>query len=177
MTFIWLARLAGTRGGRALPSRRAAPQARRELKAAISADALRPRRAWIRSIARDGQTRRTVVVRVAVGGRPDVATWLADSPPPRAELRAEWLFFPKKPEAILICAVRGPEPFRFNLRFAASGDRRYLETIARSGVLGLTTEPLRLDSEGRPESRVTFIPVPTAPLRDFLARVPSGAVV
>jgi hypothetical protein len=160
-------------------SRRAAPQARRELKAAINADALAIRRAWIRELPSEDGPRKTVVVRVGVGGRPEVAAWLEDPEPDAAaaELRAEWLFIPATPEAVLIAAVDGDEPFRFNLRFAAVGARRHLRAIARSGVLGLTTVPLRLGEDDVPESPVRFIAVPTGPLRGFLRNVRSGAVV
>jgi hypothetical protein len=153
------------------------PLARRQLKAEVNADALTIRGSWRRRILRGGEPRNTVVLQVDVGKRPDVAAWMQDPSAGGATQRVDWLFLPKTPEAVLLAAVDGPEPLRFNLRFYAGGDRRRLETVARSRVLGLITAPLQLDEEQRPASPVVLVPVPTRPLRDFLRDVPSGAVV
>ena len=150
--------------------RRVAPQARREVAKEIAADTLGVRRAWIRAIEHAGRTRETVVVQVAVGRHLEVACWLndPDSVPGGGEVLAQWLFFPDTLAAILACAVRGPAPWRFNIAFNAGGGRRHLETIAGSGLLGITTVPLRLTPDQRPATPVRFIPVPTGPLRAFL---------
>ena len=176
MSLGWIAALWGGRAPTGL-SRRAAPLARRQLKAEINANALTVLQTWRRKILRGGEPQNTVVLQVGVDKRPDVAAWMSDPSSGGATLRVDWLFLPKTPEAVLIAAVDGPEPVRINLRFYAGGDRRRLETVARSGVLGLTTAPLRLDEEQRPESPVVLISVPTRPLREFLRNVPSGAVV
>ena len=145
----------------------------------MAADTLTPRGHWIRPILRDGVTQETVVIRVAVAQRPEVRDWLTEHAGKHAgtDLSVEWLFLPREPTAILLCGARAPVPFRFNISFAAGGDRRYLETIAASGVLGLTAARLRPGPDGQPEAPVTFIDVPREPLRDFLRRTPAGAVV
>ena len=160
-------------------NRRAFPAARRQLAREMAGGALTPRGHWIRPILRDGLIQETVVIRVAVGQRPEVRDWVTNQAGKQAgtDLSVEWLFFPREPTAILLCGARAPVPFRFNISFAAGGDRRYLETIAASGILGLTAARLRLGPDGRPEAPVTFIGVPIEPLHDFLRRTPAGAVV
>jgi hypothetical protein len=155
-------------------SRRVAPKARRELDREVAADTLNTRRARIVPIEQDGVTRDAVVVRVSVGRRPEVAAWLeaARNGQADAELSIGWLFLPETPAALLLCAVGRPVAFRFNVGFAVGWNRRYVEALARSGILGLTAEPLSPAEAGAPPPQITFLNVPTEPLRDFLRGVP-----
>ncbi len=155
-------------------SRRVAPRARRELDREVAADTLNTRRARIVPIEQDGVTRDAVVVRVSVGRRPEVAAWLeaARNGQADAELSIGWLFLPETPAALLLCAVGRPVAFRFNVGFAVGWNRRYVEALAESGVLGLTAERLSPAEDGAPPPPVTFLRVPMGPLREFLRGVP-----
>jgi hypothetical protein len=155
-------------------SRRVAPRARRELDREVAADTLNTRRARIVPIEQDGVARDAVVVRVSVGRRPEVAAWLeaARNGQADAELSIGWLFLPETPAALLLCAVGRPVAFRFNVGFAVGWDRRYVEALAESGILGLTAERLSPSEDGAPPPPITFLRVPTEPLRAFLRGMP-----
>jgi hypothetical protein len=188
----WLSSMVGGRA-RVGIRRRAAPLARRDLAAEIDAHALPIVRARIREIALDpdqsGQAQRAVVVQIDASARPAVAAWLEAPPPPRAPghtdaeptVRTDWLFLPHGPEAILIGVVEGAaealEPLRFNVRFAADPYRRHLKALTRTGLLGLSTMPLKLGPERQLASPCTFVPIQNGPLRDFLRELPPVPVV
>jgi hypothetical protein len=159
--------------------------ARRDLAAEIDADALPVRRVWARTIVRDpggaGPLDRAVVVRVDAGARPDVVAWLSGAGNADCVVCTDWLPAPARPELVLIGAVqRAVEPvtaFRFNLRFSTDRYRRHLEVLAGSGLLGLTTAPLRIGDDGHLESPCVFVPVQREALRTLLREIPPAPVV
>ena len=190
MSLRWLSSMVGgKRMARPGIRRKMAPEARRDLAAEIDQDVVPVRRVWALKIyfESDGAwgPEETVIVRVDGEARPDVMAWLTgaarddDTP---LEVRTDWVFLPMMPEAILIgVAERAGEPgavaFRFNLRFPADRYRRHLEALARSGALGLTTEPLQLGSERRLALPCMFIGIQAKPLRNFLRELPGVPVV
>ena len=190
MSLRWLSSMVGgKRMARPGIRRKMAPEARRDLTAEIEQDLLPVRRVWAREMlfeSDDGwAAEETVIARVDADVRPYVTAWLTgaageqDAPP---EVKTDWVFFPMTPEAILIGVVAGlggsaEAAFRFNLRFPADRYRRHLEALARTEVLGLTTEPLQLGPERQLASSCTFIEIQAKPLRDFLRELPAVPVV
>jgi hypothetical protein len=163
-----------------------APEAVRNLTTEIDADVLDIHQVWVRNLVRDpaegSPPEKTVVAWVDDGGRSDVRAWLAppDAGESHPDVRTDWIFFSAALEAILIGVVED-EPsgatFRFNLKFGADTYRRHLELLARSGLLGLTAEPLEPGPERQIESPCIFVPIQTGPLRAFLRELPPVPVV
>jgi hypothetical protein len=81
------------------------------------------------------------------------------------------------PEAVLIGAVEGEQPFRVNLRISADRYRRQLETLAQTGLLGLTSHPLQVGPERDLLSPCRFVPIQSGALRAFLRELPALPVV
>jgi hypothetical protein len=179
MSLRWLSGMVGGRA-RAGVRRKAAPQARRELFAEIDAAALGVRRLWLREVLREEQPRKMVVARVDAHERTEVLAWLSEAPtdPSSYKIRTDWIFLPAGPEAILMGVVKQiAGSFRFNLRFAADPYRQHLKTVARTGLLGLTTEVLRLGPDREILTPCLFVPVRSGPLRTFLRELPPAPVV
>jgi hypothetical protein len=186
MTLRWLSSMVG---GRAVKSvrQKVAPQAQRELGAAIDADAVGVRRVMLRDVVldpdADEEAERTVIVRVDARWQPAVDTWLNGTDPDGAQLdvRTDWLFFPSTPEAVLMSvaedAATGTPRFRFNLRFSADEYRRHLETLSQTGLLVLTAVPLQLSAERVLESPCALVEIQMEPLRTFLREIPAAPVV
>jgi hypothetical protein len=192
MSLRWLSKMVG---GRVVPSvrRRVAPAARRDLTSEIEADALAVEHVWTRKLildpAAESKPRPTVVALVDVGSRTDIAAWLDPTSPADDEptIRTDWLLFPSIPEAVLMVAIEGldghgeaPGParsFHFNLRLNADQYRREVQTLARSGRLGLTTAPLQVGPDWLLLSPCRILSVPTEPLRDFLREIPAPPIV
>jgi hypothetical protein len=156
--------------------------AQRDLASQIDADALPVLRIWARPLILDSETdfqpEPTVIARVDPGLRTDVTAWLdGDAEQVAPNTRTDWLLFPAVPEAVLIGAVEGEQPFRFNLRISADRYRRQLETLAQTGLLGLTTQPLQVSPERELLSACRFAPIQPGPLRDFLRELPALPVV
>jgi hypothetical protein len=160
-----------------------APAAQRDLASEIDDAALTVYQVWSPRLVRapDGEDRPevTVVAWVDPGLRGDVAAWLrgdgdAAQPPP---VRTDWLLFPSAPEAVLIGAVEGEQPFRFNLRLSADRYRRQRQALAGAGQLGLTIGPLQVGPARALLSGCRFVPIQTRPLRDFLRELPPLPVV
>jgi hypothetical protein len=182
-------------GGRVVPSvrRRVAPAARRDLTSEIEADALAIEHVWTRKLildpAAETEPSPTVVALIAPSLRIDIAAWLDLSSPTADEytIRTDWLLFPSIPEAVLMVAIEGldghgqpgePErPFHFNLRLNADQYRREIQTLARTGRIGLTTVPLLVGPDWLLLSPCRVLAVPTAPLRDFLREIPALPIV
>ena len=182
-------------GGRVVPGtrRRAAPAARRDLASEIEADALAVEHVWTRKLILDPESeaepRPNVIALVEPGPRTDIAAWLDPRSPAADEptVRTDWLLFPSIPEAVLMVAVerfdRHGEPgqpdrlFHFNLRFNVDQYRREVQTLARSGRLGLTTAPLQVAPDWLVLSPCRVLPLPAAPLRDFLREIPAPPIV
>jgi len=187
MSLRWLTGMVGRTTPKVRIRRKAAPLAQRELAAEIDAHAVAVRRLWSRGIVRDSEqgapADSAVIARVEVEERRELAAWLDDADDEEAatDVRTDWIFFPSRPEAILIGVIDGSadgaELIRFNLRFAVDRYRRQLERLARSGRLGLTTLPLQISEEGQLESRCVFIPIQVEPLRAFLHELPPAPVV
>ena len=191
MSLGWLSSMVG---GRAVRSarQRVAPQAQRNLLVEIDADAVPVRRLLLRDLVWDdvqadaadtGAAQRTVIARVDASTLPALDAWLNDTAGARPALavRTDWIFFPATPEAVTIAvaedAATGAPCFRFNLRLPADEYRRHLEALARSGSLGLTATPLRIDEGRRLLSPCAFIQVQRDPLRAFLREIPAVPVV
>jgi hypothetical protein len=187
MTLRWLSSMVG---GRVVKSvrQKVAPQAQRELGAAIDADAIGVRRVMLRDVAIDpssdsGEVEHTAIVRVDARWQPAIDQWLNGTDADRAALdvRTDWIFFPATPEAVLMGvaedAASGEARFRFNLRFSADEYRRHLERLAETGLLGLTTVPLQIDDRRRLASPCVFVALQVEPLRAFLREIPKAPVV
>lgn len=182
-------------GGRVVPSvrRRVAPAARRDLASEIEADALAIEHIWTRRLILDPESetepRPTVVALVDPGFRTDIAAWLDPSSLADHErtVRTDWLLFPSSPEAVLMVAIEGlngqgepGEPdgsFHFNLRLNADQYRREVQTLAKNGRIGLTTAPLQVGPDWLLISPCRVLPVPAAPLGDFLREIPAPPIV
>jgi hypothetical protein len=182
-------------GGRAVKGvrQRVAPLAQRDLAAEIDADAVEVRRVLLRDLVwgteehSDAEgamiAERTVIARVDATTKPAVDAWLhgADGQDAALDVRTDWIFFPSTPEAVLMVvaedATSGTLRFRVNVRFAADPYRRHLETLVRTGVLGLTTIPLQIDENRRLLSPCVFVPVQQESLRAFLREIPATPVV
>ncbi len=181
MSLRWLSTMVG---GRVIPSvrRRVAPLAQRDLSSEIDAHALPVLRVWARPLILEGdgdcEPEPTVIARIAPGFRTDVTAWLdCDAEPDEPTVRTDWLLFPATPEAVLMGAVEGDQPFRFNLRISADRYRRQLETLAETGLLGVTSQPLQVGPERELLSPCRFVPIQTGPLRAFLRELPAPPVV
>jgi len=182
-------------GGRVVPSvrSRVAPAARGDLTSEIEADSIAIEDVWTRKLILDPtaepQPEPTVVAFVDPGSRTDIASWLDTGSPASDEgmARTDWLLFPSTPEAVLMVVIERrqgtaepPEPnpsFHFNLRLNADIYRRELKTLARTGRLGLTTTPLQVGPDGLTLASCRILPVPAAPLRDFLREIPAPPIV
>jgi hypothetical protein len=182
-------------GGRVVRTvrRRVAPAARRDLAAEIDADALAVEHVWTRKLiaepapdSDDAEPAPTVVILIDRGLRAEIAAWLdpgrvdAD----RWTVRTDWLLFPATPEAVLMVVAEDADydgeengAFHFNLRLNADLFRRQLQTLAKSGRLGLTTAPLQVGADWTVLSPCRFLPVPTTPLHEFLREIPAPPVV
>jgi hypothetical protein len=159
-----------------------APVAQRDLASQIDADALPVLRVWARPLIlasdADSQPEPTVIARIDPGLRADVTAWLnGDAAQMEPAARTDWLLFPAVPEAVLIGAVEGAQPFRFNVRISADRYRRQLETLAQTGLLGLTSQPLQIGPERELLSPCRFVPIQSSLLRDFLRELPALPVV
>jgi hypothetical protein len=181
MSLRWLSTMVG---GRVVPSvrRRVAPQAQRDLASEIDAHALPVLRVWARPLVlgQDGdrEPETVVIARIDPGFRTDVMAWLdGNAEPAEPTVRTDWLLFPATPEAILMGAVEGDQPFRFNVRISADRYRRQLEALAETGLLGLTSQPLQVGPERELLSPCRFVPIQTDPLRAFLRELPAPPVV
>jgi hypothetical protein len=164
-----------------------APQAQRDLGAAIEADAVKVRRVMLRDVVIDpedsDEAERTVIVRVDARWQPTVDGWVNGTSTDGAALdvRTDWLFLPATPEAVLMGvaddATTGELRFRFNLRFSTDEYRRQLETLAETGLLALTTVPLQIGENRHLESPCVFVEIQGEPLRTFLREIPRAPVV
>ncbi|MCC6420926.1 MAG: hypothetical protein IT429_22045 [Gemmataceae bacterium] len=186
MSFRWLASLVGVKAGNVGKvgiRRKAAPEAQRALENEIQAHTLPIRRVWVREVNVDGQRRQTVLVRADARGHRDVEGWLAA---PDGEghgashVETSWLLLRHTDEAVLAAVVvaddGGDVLLRASLRFSAVGDRRALDTVEKHGRLALFAAPLRWTEDGSLATPHVYLPVDTAPLRDFLRSCPVAVV-
>lgn len=143
----------------------------------LARDALRVTSQGLVRVERDGLLIPVIVMQADTRERPDVAAWLKRGmlgiPDPA---RVGWAAFSdtEPPLAILEVEVDGDEPFRFAIILSARGDqaREFLETIARSELLGLTDQPLMYaDDTRRLLSPAVYIPIEREPVLDFLAAI------
>jgi hypothetical protein len=186
MTLRWLSTMVG---GKAVKSvrQKVAPYAQRELGAAVDADAVQVKRVVLRDLVLDpdesDEAERTVIARVDARSQPALDAWLnaPDADAPELDVRTDWLFLPAVPEAILMGVAEDPSSgasrFRFNLRFSADEYRRHLDTLSKTGLLGLTTVPLQISEERYLESPCVFVAVQADPLREFLREIPAAPTV
>ena len=146
----------------------------------LARDALRVTSQGLVRVERDGLLIPVLVMQADTRDRPDVAAWLKRGmlgiPDPA---RVGWAAFSdtEPPLAILEVEVDAADEagsFRFAIILSARGGeaRGYLETIARSELLGLTDQPLMYaDDTRRLLSPAVYIPIERQPVLDFLAAI------
>ena len=143
----------------------------------LAKDALRVTSQGLVRVERDGLLIPVIVMQADTRARPEVAAWLKRGmlgiPDPA---RVGWAAFSDTdpPLAILEVEVDGAEAFRFAIILSARGDeaRHFLETIARSELLGLTDQPLMYaDDTRRLLSPAVYLPIERQPVLDFLAAI------
>ena len=151
-------------------------ESRREFTG-LARDVLRVTSQGLVRVERDGLLIPVIVMQADTRARPEVAAWLKrgmlGGPDPA---RVGWAAFSDTdpPLAILGVEVDGPDAFRFAIILSAKSEeaRHFLETIARSELLGLTNQPLMYaDDTRRLLSPAVYIPIERQPVLDFLAAI------
>ena len=128
-------------------------------------------------VERDGLLIPMVVVQADTHARPEVASWLKRGMlgiPDAA--RVGWAAFSDTdpPLAILEVEVDDGDAFRFVIILSVrdAEARHAIETVARSGLLGLTDQPLMYDGESRRLlTPAVYIPIDRQAVLDFLEAI------